>query len=92
MIFSSSSRPWMPELLLDVCDLPLCPLARDLLISFCVQISNDENALIFLIFLELDQVAVYQIFYQCRYLLKPDVELSMRATLRAPVPRGDGTS
>ena len=31
------------------------------------------------------QVAVYQIFYHCGYLLKPDVELSMRATLRAPV-------
>ena len=31
------------------------------------------------------QVAVYQIFYHCGYLLKPDVELSMRATFRAPV-------
>ncbi|CAL1139678.1 unnamed protein product, partial [Cladocopium goreaui] len=37
--------------------------------------------LMFMIFL---YVAVYQIFYHCGYLLKPDVELSMRATLRAP--------
>ena len=31
------------------------------------------------------EVAGYQIVYQCQYLMKPDVELSMRATLRAPV-------
>ncbi|CAK9047132.1 unnamed protein product [Durusdinium trenchii] len=31
-----------------------------------------------------EQVMGFQIIYQCRYLVKPDIELSMRTTLRAP--------